>query len=98
MKLWPAESTTYEPNVGGFVAEFPSGAMKSVAWRTGAPIEPTIDAAKKYTADLITALQKEGLSDDLNRTNWTSAVAAIQHIISQWNEKLRTRLYATPVQ
>lgn len=93
MELWPAESTNADPNVGGFICRFPSGLVKSVAWRTGAPIMPTLDAAKTYAAQLIEALSREAKFDDMERTNWASAVAAIQKIISDWNDELRARLY-----
>ena len=32
--------------------------------------------------------------DDVNRTNWASVTAAVQRIISDWNDKTRARLYA----
>lgn len=94
MELWPAESTNADPNAGGFICRFPSGTTKQVAWRTGAPITPTLDAAKTYATQLIEALSREAKFDDMERTNWASAVAAIQKIISDWNDKLRERLYS----
>lgn len=93
MNIWPAESD--ESDVGGFIVEMPSSTRLQIAWRTGAPIEPTLDAAKKYAAELIVALQKRGLDGDVARTNWASATAAIQKVISDWNEKLKKLIYAS---
>lgn len=94
MQLFPVESATNNPKVGGFIAKFPSGAQKSVIWASGLPIEPTIEAAKKYAATLIDEMMKEGRIDDVDRTNWASATAAIQKIIADWNVALRQKLYA----
>jgi hypothetical protein len=90
MELHPAESTNGDPFVGGFVARWPSGTTKQVAWRFDRPIYPTLDAAKQYAAKLIETLS----ADDRERTNWASAVAAIQKIISDWNEKVREHQFA----
>lgn len=73
---------------------FPSGATKSVAWRSQAPIQDTLAAAKQYTASLIDAMSKAALFDDMERTNWASCVAAVQKIVQDWNEKRRKVLYA----
>jgi hypothetical protein len=92
MKLWPAESP--DPDAAGFVVEFPSGTRKSVAWRSKAPITPTLEAAKSYAGELIAARGSEpGGMDDIERTNWPSVVAAVQRIITDWNDKTRARLY-----
>jgi hypothetical protein len=93
VKLWPADSP--DPDTAGFVVEFPSGVRKSVAWRSRAPIMPTLEAAKEYAARLIEARSSEpGGLDDVERTNWASVVAAVQRIISDWNDTVRGRLYA----
>ena len=93
VKLWPADSP--DPEVAGFVAEFPSGTRKSVAWRSPAPIVPALDAAKQYAAELLAARSSEpGGGDDVNRTNWASVTAAVQRIIMDWNDETRARLYA----
>jgi hypothetical protein len=94
MELHPAESTNGDPFVGGFIARWPSGTTKQVAWRFDRPIYPTLDAAKQYAAKLIEALSAEAKFDDMERTNWSSAVAAIQKIISDWNEKVREHQFA----
>ena len=92
MKLWPADSP--DPDVAGFVVEFPSGTRKQVAWRSKAPIVPAIDAAKQYAAQLLAARSSEpGGMDDVDRTNWASVTAAVQRIILDWNDKTRERLY-----
>lgn len=96
MQLIPTESATNDPKVGGFIAKFESGVMKSITWRTGAPIEPTVDAAKKYAVTLVDDLLKHGHHAEVRDTNWTSAVAGIQKIIGDWNAALRQSLYATP--
>jgi hypothetical protein len=93
-KLYPAESTNNDPTVGGFVVVFPSGATKAVSWRSEAPIQDTLEAAKTYTKALVQHMVERQLTDDLDRTNIPSLVAAIQKIISDWNEKQRTRLHA----
>lgn len=93
MNIWPAECD--QSGVGGFIVEMPSSTRLQVAWRSGAPIEPTLDAAKSYAAELIVALQKRGLDGDISRTNWASATAAIQKVISDWNDKLKTQIYAS---
>ncbi len=97
-KLYPAESASNDSLVGGFVVVFPSGATKSVAWRSEAPIQDTLAAAKQYATKLVQAMLDERRIDDLDRTNMPSLVAAIQKLISDWNEKRRAALYATPTQ
>jgi hypothetical protein len=88
------ESTTDDLAVGGFLVTFPSGAAKTIAWRSEAPIQDTLEASKEYTAKLINTMIGEGKIDDIERTNVPSLVAAIQKMISDWNEKQRARLYA----
>ncbi len=58
-KLFPAEGVTNDPEVGGFVVEFPSGTRKSVAWRSQAPIQDTLEAAKQYVVKLVQAMLDE---------------------------------------
>jgi hypothetical protein len=97
-KLYPAESTDSDSTVGGFIVLFPGGACKSVAWRSEAPIQDTLAAAKEYATKLVQAMLDEQRIDDLDRTNMPSLVAAIQKLISDWNEKRRRALYASPIQ
>ncbi len=96
MQLHPLEFvyTIDASAASGFLAVFPSGAAKTVTWQAGAPISPELEAAKQYAASLIEALSADALFDDMERTNWASAVAAIQKIISDFNDKLRLALYA----
>lgn len=78
--------------------QFPSGAFKSVAWRSQAPIQDTLEAAKAYAAELVKHMLDRELRDDLDRTNIPSLVAAIQKIISDWNDQRRKVLHAAPIQ
>ena len=91
MKLWPADNPT-DPRVGGFVAEMPSGVRKAVSWRSEAPIEPLLDAAKEYVSKLVKCLIDGRHMHDVEATNWASAVAGVQKILSDWNEGARQRL------
>lgn len=88
------ESGDGRPEVGGFLAFFPSGTTKIVTWHTTSPIVETKKAAKQYAASLAEAILKSGSNVDLDRTNWTSAVAAIQRIIMDFNRKLKKRIGA----
>ena len=92
MKLWPAESN--QDDVGGFIVEFSNNRRKQFVWRTGAPILPALDAAKQYAETLINGLVADGMMSEVHATNWVSAIAAIQKIILDWNDKLTQRLYA----
>ena len=95
MDLYPAEIDKSDPKswVSGFIVRMPSGLSLQVAWRAPAPIVPPLDAAKQYAAELITALQKRNAHKDLEVTNWPSAVAAIQKVILDFNEKISAHLY-----
>ncbi|MBX3603199.1 MAG: hypothetical protein KF863_21470 [Rubrivivax sp.] len=73
---------------GGFLVFLPSGLTKTVAWRSTAAITPTASAAKDYTARVIESLLAAGNTDDVQRTNWTSVAAAVQRIISDFNDRL----------
>lgn len=97
-KLFPAESASNDSTVGGFVVAFPSGATKSVAWRSEAPIQDTLEAAKEYAKALVQHMLEARLIDDLDRTNIPSLVAAIQKIVSDWNDKRREALHAPTLQ
>jgi hypothetical protein len=77
---------------GGFFVFLPSGATKSVAWRSATPITPTLEAAKKYASKVIEQLQADGLTADIDRTNWASVTAAIQRVILDFNTGLRSRI------
>lgn len=75
---------------GGFLVFLPSGDTKVIGWRSPKPITPTIDAAKKYTAQVIEDIaKKRGYEcDDITRTNWVSVAAAVQRIILDFNDRV----------
>lgn len=97
-EIYTAESNNGDPSVGGFVIKFPSGLIKSVAWKSQAPIPDTLEAAKEYTAKLLDSLLVSAHNDDAERTNWVSVVACVQQVINDWNERTRQRLYAPHAQ
>lgn len=81
-------------NVGGFAITFPSGACKSVSWKSEAPIQDTLAAAKEYAAAVLQTCLDERRIDDAERTNWSSVTAAVQRVIQDWNQVQRARLFA----
>jgi len=83
------ESTANDATIGGFVVTFPSGCSKVVHWQAAEPITPLRDAAKKYAAAALQTCIDEDRRDDADRTNWASVTAAVQRIVSDWNDKLR---------
>lgn len=93
-RLIRLESVNSDPSIGGFAIEFPSKNCKSVSWRSEAPIVDTLAAAKEYAAKALQTCLDEGRRDDAERTNWASVTAAVQHVIVEWNAKLREHLYA----
>lgn len=76
------------PYVAGALLTFPSGAAKIIQWASDKPLYPTKDAAKEYCIAVLDQLMKEKLMDDAERTNWPSCVAAVQKVITDFNEKL----------
>lgn len=93
-RFFPAESTKNDPEVFAFVVDFPSGARKSVSWKQSAPVVDSLECAKACASQLVQSLLNAGLQDDIDRTNWASATAAIQKLITDWNEARRDALYA----
>ena len=78
-----------DPRTGGALVEFPSGKRLQVAWRAArGPIVPTTEAAKDYAAKVLQRLLVEGLSDDAERTNWPSLIAALGRILGDFNAQL----------
>jgi hypothetical protein len=77
---------------GGFYLFLPSGRTMTVGWHQPKPIQPTLEAAKKYAADVIERLQRTGGEDDIRNTNWTSVTAAIQRCILDWNDKVKAKI------
>lgn len=82
-----------DATVGGFRITFPSQHALNVSWRNEAPIYPTLDAAKEYTSKVLQSLLDTGRNDDAERTNWPSVTAAVQRIISDWNELTSARIH-----
>ncbi len=98
--LIAAESIDGDAEVGGLVIFFPSGHHIAVAWRSAAPINPTVEAAKKYAAEIIEKLVAANSSDaqsDIDRTNWVSVTAAIQRILLDFNDGIKGRIAAEMV-
>lgn len=83
-----------DPLIGGLAITYPSGTCKSLHWRQEAPITEPLAAAKEYAATLLQERLDGRHTDDAERTNWPSVVAAIQAIVLQWNELRRVALYA----
>lgn len=75
---------------GGVMLFLPSGATKVMQWQTPRQITPTLEAAKKYTAQVIDDIaQQHGFEcDDIQRTNWVSVIAAVQRCILDFNDRL----------
>jgi hypothetical protein len=82
------ESADNEPEFGGFIIFLPSGSTKTVHWRQAKPIQPTLDAAKDFTAQIVESLMEQGGSNDVGAVNWTSVAAAVQRVILDWNGKI----------
>lgn len=80
------ESNKDDPTQGGILFTFPSGKHKLLQWETKVPIEPTLDAAKKYAAEVLNSIGIE--TDDARFTNWASVTAAIQKIVKDFNDAL----------
>lgn len=82
------------PECGGFLLFLPSGATKTVSWRSSACITPTLEAAKDYTSRVANdIIQQHGVShEDVQKVNWTSVCAAVQRIILDFNDRLQKRI------
>jgi hypothetical protein len=74
------------PDVGGVLAQFPSGKQLQATWRHADQVD-SLATAKRVAASLLDALLRENRHDDANRTNWPSLVAAVQVIIRDWDAK-----------
>ena len=82
-----------DSTAGGVAITYPSGACKSLSWRSQAPIPDTLAAAKHYAAQALQNCLGEGRSADANATNWASVCAALQRVLMDWNEVRRADLY-----
>jgi hypothetical protein len=74
------------PEHGGVLCTFPSGATKAVQWPSAGYITDTHKAAVHAATELVDHMLRVGLIDDLERTNIPSCVAAIQAVMVQHNE------------
>lgn len=95
--LIAAEAVDDTPEVGGFFVFLPSGATKTIAWRSAQPITPTLEAAREWTTKIVEALLKANTAEsaaDIDATNWVSVVAAVQRIILDWNDRIQLRIGA----
>lgn len=86
--LWRLEDPAH-PDVGGVLAEFPSGRRLQASWRHAERVD-ALATAKRVAAHLLDTLMRDGLADDADRTNWPSVVAAVQAIVMQWDAKRQT--------
>jgi len=83
------------PLDGGALITYPSGHTQQVVWRSdGRLILPTKDAAKQYAAAALQRLMDERRIDDAERTNWVSLTAAMEKILTDFNDILRAHLVA----
>jgi hypothetical protein len=78
-----------DPHTGGVLAEFPSGRRLQAAWRHAESVD-SMATAKRVAASLLERLLAERLTDDAERTNWPSLVAAVQVIVRDWDAKRQT--------
>jgi hypothetical protein len=94
--LQALESANGNPRQGGVLVTFPSGERVELAWDHGAPMldVDVLGECKRLAARLIEHLSRKALHDDLERTNWASIVAALQRIVTDWNDKLKAATYA----
>ena len=84
------ESSNGNPLQGGVLIAWPDHRGIEIAWQSdGRLIMPTLDAAKRYAAEVIAELQRTGRLDLVDATNWASVVAALQHHIAEFNAGIR---------
>lgn len=83
-ELYRLESPT-DPHIGGALVRFPSERALTVAWRHDRAIDAHA-TAKRAAAELLERLLAQGATDDANRTNWPSLVAALQRIVRDWDQ------------
>ena len=77
-----------DATIGGVLYTFPSGRSKQATWQSKLAVPNTLELAKSCAAQVRAALMDEGATDDLDRTNWPSVVAATQKHVKDWNDKL----------
>ncbi len=81
-----------DPETGGILFDFGNGLTKAASWRSAAPVDDTLELAKRCTAQVLQALIEGNHHDAVRNTNWASAVASCQKHISDWNAAFRARI------
>ena len=81
-----------DPETGGILFDFGNGLTKAASWRSAAPVDDTLELAKRCTAQVLQALIEGNHHDAVRNTNWASAVAVCQKHISDWNAAFRARI------
>lgn len=78
------------PRAGGVLCTWPSGARKVISWvHQRAIVGPDVLAmAKRCAAAALQSCLNEHRLDDAERTNWTSATAAIAAHVRTWSSRL----------
>lgn len=76
------------PEVGGILCIFNPTLQKTATWQSKTPIADTLQLAKDCAKQLLHQLLQSGHVAEADFTNWTSAVAGIQHHIKTWNKAL----------
>lgn len=84
------ESANANPLQGGVLITWPDHRGIEIAWQSdGRLILPTLQAAKRYTAEVIEELRRTDRQDLIDATNWASLVAAMQAHIDAFNTGIR---------
>ena len=77
---------TSNPRAGGVLIRYGTGRSSLIEWLgDGRLILPTLHAAKRYVAEVIADLQASDGHAEVQQTNWTSVIAAVQRHIEDWN-------------
>jgi len=88
-QLHRLESTIGNPYAGGVLIKYPSGHAHEIAWQSdGRLILPTLGAAKAYAGQALSSLQADNRQRDIDATNWSSLVAALQRVLEEFNTQL----------
>ena len=82
-----------EPETGGILFVFDNGLSKAASWRSAAPVDDTLELAKRCTAQVLQSLIEGQHEAAIRDTNWASAVAGCQKHISDWNQALRAAIH-----
>ncbi len=77
-----------KPQIGGILCIFgPDKPGKQVKWESDTPILDTMTLAKNCAAAILDSLMRDGRIEDADFTNWVSAVAGMQKVIKDWNQR-----------